>query len=68
MKVNIGNEPGSVNMYHLVELAGLLHVSHRTVQRYLKAGRIRAVKIGGKWMVSDENLRAFLNGNEINPT
>jgi hypothetical protein len=34
-----------------------------TVQAYLRAGRIRGVKIGKRWHVTDSNLRDFLTGN-----
>ena len=48
-------------LYSLTELEEVLGVTHRTLQSYIKAGRLKGVKIGGKWKVSEENLRAFVN-------
>jgi excisionase family DNA binding protein len=48
-------------MYTLKELESVLGVSNRTLQNYIRQGRLRAVKMG-KWRVSEENLQAFING------
>lgn len=50
--------------YSLTELEGVIGVSHRTLIRYVTDGKLKAVKIGGKWRVSEANLRAFLDGGE----
>lgn len=49
-------------LYTLTEVEPILGVSHRTLLDYVKTGKIKAVKIGGKWKVSEENLKAFING------
>lgn len=49
-------------VYTLTELEPVLGVTHRTLLQYVKDGKIKAVKIGGKWKVSEENLKAFING------
>ena len=46
----------------LVTVEPILGVSHRTLLDYVKKGKIKAVKIGGKWKVSEQNLKAFING------
>lgn len=51
-----------LKIYTKKEVADILGVSERTVWNYIKAGRLKAVKIGGKWKVSDENLKKFVNG------
>lgn len=48
--------------YSLSELEPVIGVSRRTLIRYVTSGRLKAVKIGGRWRVSESNLRAFLNG------
>lgn len=48
--------------YSLTELEPVIGVSHRTLMRYVRDGKLKAVKIGGKWRVSETNLKAFLNG------
>lgn len=49
-------------LYTLTEIEPILGVSHRTLLDYVKKGKIKSVKIGGKWKVSEENLKAFING------
>lgn len=52
----------SIKLYTLTELEEVLGVTHRTLLSYVKDGKLKAVKIGGKWKVTEENLRAFING------
>lgn len=51
-----------LRLYTLTELEPILGVTHRTLLTYMKQGRLRGVKIGGKWKVSEEILRRFVNG------
>ena len=51
-----------LTLYTLTELESVLGVTHRTLQSYIKDGRLKGVKIGGKWKVSEENLKKFING------
>ncbi len=52
----------AIRLYTLSELEPILGVTHRTLQSYIKSGRLKGVKIGGKWKVSEETLRKFING------
>lgn len=52
----------NIRLYTLTDLEPILGVTHRTLQTYIKEGRLRGVKVGGKWKVSEENLMRFLNG------
>lgn len=52
----------TIRLYTLTELEPILGVTHRTLQSYIKDGRLKGVKIGGKWKVSEEVLRKFING------
>lgn len=51
----------TLRMYTLTELEPILGVSHRTLLTYVKEGKIKSIKLGGKWKVSEENLRKFIN-------
>lgn len=51
-------------VYTLTELEEIIGVSHRTLLRYVKDGTLQAVKIGGKWRVSEEKLKSFLEGSK----
>lgn len=53
----------SIRLYTLTELEPILGVTHRTLQTYVKDGRIKGVKVGGKWKVSEEVLKRFINGD-----
>ena len=52
----------NLRLYTLTELEPIIGVSHLTLLRWLKDGKLKATKIGRKWRVSEENLRAFVNG------
>lgn len=61
-KTNRTSELEELKVYSLTEIEPILGVTHRTLLTYIKDGRLRGVKIGGKWKVSGENLRKFING------
>lgn len=52
----------AIRLYTLTELEPILGVTHRTLQTYIKDGRLKGVKLGGKWKVTEENLKKFING------
>ena len=54
----------NLKLYTLSELQPILNVSYRTLQNYIKDGRLKAAKIGGKWKVTESNLMKFINGEE----
>ena len=61
-KTNRTSELEELKVYSLTEIEPILGVTHRTLLTYIKVGRLKGVKIGGKWKVSGENLRKFING------
>lgn len=46
-------------MYTVQELAKILSLHPKTIQRFIREGRIRATKIGREWRVRREDLRDF---------
>lgn len=47
------------------QLAKILEREYRTVLRYIKDGKIAAVKVGGTWRIYEDELRRFLTeGNK----
>ena len=52
----------ALHLYDLDDIANLLGVSRKTVYRYCKSGRLPSNNIGGKVLVSERTLIAFLNG------
>ncbi len=47
--------------YLVAELADALRVSHMTIYRYIKAGKIKAHKIGKEFRIDREEFNKFLN-------
>lgn len=52
----------NIKVYTLNEVKKLLKVSLRTLYRYIKDGKLKSTKIGNKWIVTEENLKDFING------
>jgi len=50
-------------LYEVEDLVAMLKVSRITVQGYLRSGRIKGIKIGKRWHVTEKNLKDFLSGN-----
>ena len=53
-----------MTIYTARETADILHISERTVRSYIKGGKLQAQKIGGYWAISEENIKAFINGSK----
>lgn len=49
-------------LYTLSEIEPILGVTHRTLLDYVTSGKLRAAKIGGRWKISEENLKSFIGG------
>ena len=49
-------------LYSLEAVAAALGCTSRTVQSYLKSGRLRGVKVAGVWKITPANLRRFIEG------
>ena len=50
-----------IKVYTIEEVVDLLHVTRRSVYTYIKEGKLKAVKIGKYWRVTQENLEDFLS-------
>ena len=49
-------------MYTLKDLAKILNLTERTMHNYIKSGKLKGQKIGGKWQISETNLTKLLKG------
>ncbi len=47
--------------YLVEELAQKLRVSNMTIYRYIKAGKVKAYKIGKEFRIDKEEFNRFLN-------
>ena len=50
-----------LKVYTIEEVVQLLHVTRRTIYTYIKEGKLKAVKIGKYWRVTQKNLEEFLS-------
>ncbi len=52
---------GDITLYTVLELSQSLDITEVTIRRYIKEGKLKATKIGGKYHISEETLRELLN-------
>lgn len=48
--------------YNVEQVSEKLGVTIATVRKYIKDGRIKAVKVGTKYIISENNYNDFING------
>ena len=53
---------GKKQFYNVETLGKMLFIPVDTVRKYIRKGRIKAIKIGKFYLVSEENLQKFLDG------
>ena len=51
-----------LKIYTLAEVAEMLQVTRRTLYNYLKDGRLKGNKVVGKWIITEEQLKDFIEG------
>lgn len=56
-----------MKIYNLDEVVKLLGLNIQTVRIYIKEGKLKASKIGRKYMVTDEAIKEFLDANLVQP-
>lgn len=49
-----------MKVYTIDEVVEILQVTRRTLYNYIKLGKLKAVKIGKYWRVTEQALRDFL--------
>jgi len=54
---------GEIELLKAEDLAKALDCNLETVRRYIRSGKIKAQKIGRRYYVSRDNLKAFANGS-----
>ncbi|WBW96480.1 helix-turn-helix domain-containing protein [Oceanirhabdus sp. W0125-5] len=52
-------------LFTVEEVAQVLDVHTRTVRRYIKEDKLCASKVGGRWKVEKDELKRFMNNEEI---
>lgn len=64
--LDISNNP-DLKLLSLPQVAEVLGITHRTAWQYIHDKKLHAVKIGGKWKVTERNLAKFVNGEPTAP-
>ena len=54
---------GDIKLYTVKDLHEALEVNERTIRSWFKNGKLKGVKIGTEWHISQENLANFLNAD-----
>ena len=57
-------EKTAFKVYTLKEIEPILGVSNKSLLKYAQTGKLKCVKIGREWKISEENLQKFINGEE----
>ena len=51
------------DFYTLRDIAEQMQIKERTVGRFVSCGELKASKVGGKWIVSAEKLKDFVDAS-----
>lgn len=54
--------------YTVEEIAALIKIHPKTIQRYIREGRLKANKVGKSWRVSGHDLSTFTEGSSASVT
>jgi excisionase family DNA binding protein len=55
---------GRKQFYNVEMLSKMLSIPVETVRAYIRRNRLRAIKVGKRYLVSEENLQRFLDGEK----
>lgn len=55
-------EINGIKLYTMAEVATLMGTTRYTVSKYMKGGGLRSARIGGRYYISEEALKDYLNG------
>lgn len=57
-----------LKLYTIQEVAPILGITTRTLYTYIKAGKFPAKKIGGKWKITGDKLKEWVESADTAPT
>ncbi len=49
-----------ISFYYLNEVAAEFQVNERTVRRWIKDGKLDAMKLGGRWLIAESDIKEFI--------
>lgn len=57
----------SRDYYTVEQISDMLNIHPKTIQRYIREGKLRAAKIGKSWRITGHDLSAFTEGGSYQP-
>lgn len=51
--------------YTLEQLAGEINMNVQSIRKFIKAGELEAYKVGNRYMVTRDNVKAWLERNKV---
>lgn len=58
----MGIDIDGIKAYNITDLSKILDVTPVTLRKYIRTGRIKAQKIGRRYVVTRDSLKEFLDG------
>lgn len=55
-----------MKLYDIEELSKMLKMNKRVLQRYVREGKLKVSKVGRKYIITEEDLKAFLESQRVN--
>jgi hypothetical protein len=52
-----------MQIYDVLQIAEMLRLSVKMVRHYLATGKLVGRKVGKRWLVTEDALRAFMDGD-----
>ena len=56
-----------MKVYDINEVCELLKMNIQTIRIYIREGKLKASKVGRKYIITEENLKEFLEATQIEP-
>ena len=53
--------------YSVEQISDMLNIHPKTIQRYIREGKLRATKIGKSWRITGHDLSTFTEGDSDQP-
>lgn len=55
-----------LTVYDVEECSKMLNIHPNTVRRYVRSGKLKGQRVGGKWYVTADTLKEFIKGDAVN--
>lgn len=56
--------PNEGRLYNVDDAAEMLSVKPATLREWLRQGKVKAIKLGSAWKITDNELRRLINNQE----